>query len=265
MNIQHTFVVLAYQKSPYLEACIQSVLHQQADSQVVIATSTPNAYIDQMAKKYQLPVYVNPRPGQGIAADFEFALECTESELTTIAHQDDIYEPGYSQQMMNYYRAFPDTTILFSDYYEIRNGKKVKINLNLLVKHLLSVPMRFHRISDWRWIKRSGLRFGNLICCPSVTYVKQNIHHYPVFGGTMKSNVDWLAWERLSRQEGNFIYIPICLMGHRIHEQATTTEIINSRKRTNEDYEVFLKFWPKSIARMISQVYRLSEKSNQIE
>ena len=29
--------------------------------------------------------------------------------------------------------------------------------------------------------------------------------------------------------------------------------------------EVFLKFWPKPIARMISQVYRLSEKSNQIE
>ena len=44
--ITHTFVVLAYKESRYLETCIQSVLNQEFKSNVVIATSTRNAFIE---------------------------------------------------------------------------------------------------------------------------------------------------------------------------------------------------------------------------
>lgn len=60
----HTFVVLAYKESNYLEACIQSVMNQEYKSKVIIATSTPNNYIENIAKKYNLDVIVNPNPGQ---------------------------------------------------------------------------------------------------------------------------------------------------------------------------------------------------------
>ena len=50
----HTFVVLAYKESEYLEDCIQSVLNQSYKSEVVIATTTDNDYIRNMAKKYKL-------------------------------------------------------------------------------------------------------------------------------------------------------------------------------------------------------------------
>ena len=51
---EHTFVVLAYKESPFLEDCIKSVMNQQYNSDVVIATSTPNDFIDAIAKKYNL-------------------------------------------------------------------------------------------------------------------------------------------------------------------------------------------------------------------
>ena len=41
----HTYVVLAYKESSYLEECIKSVLNQKYKSNVVIATSTPNKFI----------------------------------------------------------------------------------------------------------------------------------------------------------------------------------------------------------------------------
>ena len=41
----HTFVVLAYKESKYLENCIKSVLNQKYKSNVIISTSTPNKYI----------------------------------------------------------------------------------------------------------------------------------------------------------------------------------------------------------------------------
>ena len=52
----HTFVVLAYKESEYLEECICSVLKQDYKSSVVIATSTPNEYIERIAKKYHLNI-----------------------------------------------------------------------------------------------------------------------------------------------------------------------------------------------------------------
>ena len=62
----HSFVVLAYKESPYLESCIRSVLHQSEESRVVIATSTPNSYIQKYADKYGLEIVINPQAGGGI-------------------------------------------------------------------------------------------------------------------------------------------------------------------------------------------------------
>lgn len=50
-NSIHTFVVLAYKESKYLEECIKSVLNQKYRSEVVIATSTPNKFIDKIAEE----------------------------------------------------------------------------------------------------------------------------------------------------------------------------------------------------------------------
>ena len=55
----HTFVVLAYKESRFLEECIKSVLDQSIKSEVVIATSTPNQFISEMAEKYNLQIFVN--------------------------------------------------------------------------------------------------------------------------------------------------------------------------------------------------------------
>ena len=87
----HTFVVLAYKESEYLEKCIKSVLNQKYKSKVLIATSTPNDYIYDLAKKYNLEVIVNPNPGKGIGYDFDFAISCGKTDLVTVAHQDDIF------------------------------------------------------------------------------------------------------------------------------------------------------------------------------
>ena len=74
---QHTFVVLAYKESPFLEDCIKSVMNQQYNSDVVIATSTPNDFIDAIAKKYDLKVIARPEKdrGKGAASDFDFDIE----------------------------------------------------------------------------------------------------------------------------------------------------------------------------------------------
>ncbi len=259
----HTFVVLAYKKSNMLEECINSVLNQSIKTNVVIATSTPNDYISNMAKKYKLDIIIN-KERKGIGYDFDFASNCVDTPLVTIAHQDDIYDENYAEEVIAAYKKYPKASIIFTDYYEIKNNKKVVNNINLKIKRILLLPLRIKKLSGFKFIKRSVLRFGNAIGCPTVTFVSNNTPK-DKFKSNMKCDIDWYAWEKLSKLKGNFIFIPKKIMGHRIHEESTTTEIINSNIRTKEDLYMFKKFWPDKIAKIINKFYSKSEKNNNLK
>lgn len=257
----HTFVVLAYKESKYLEKCIQSVIRQK-DSHVVIATSTPNKFIKNLAKKYNLEIKENPNPGLGIGYDFDFAVSVSSTPLVTVAHQDDIYDENYAEEILKRYKKNPNSVIIFSDYYEIREEKKVYTNVNLKIKRVLLTPLKSKMLSKTSFGKRFPLRFGCAICCPAVTFVKPNIKTNDIFKCDFKCDVDWYAWEKLSKIKGNFSYINKKMMGHRVHEESTTTEIINDSIRTKEDIIMFEKFWPLWVAKTINKFYVKSEKSN---
>ena len=259
----HTFVVLAYKESKFLEECVKSVLNQSVKTNVIIATSTPNDYISEIAKKYKLDIKVNTSK-TGIGYDFDFAVNSGDTKLVTVAHQDDIYDYTYAENMIKAYEKYPKSTIIFPHYYEIRKGEKVYKNLNLNIKKILLFPLKFHKISNTKFIKRSALRFGDAICCPSVTFVKENVPK-EIFSCDLKCNIDWYAWEKLSKLNGYFYYVSKPLMGHRIYSESTTSEVLKDNGRTIEDYKILCNFWPKPIAKIIAKVYSNSEKSNNVK
>lgn len=255
----HTFVVLAYKKSAFLEDCIKSVINQKVKSDVVVATTTMNDYIKNICSKYNLKVFKTEHTN--IGGDFDFAISCAKTPLVTIAHQDDLYEYDYAEKIIDAYKRNKKALIIFSDYYEIRNNKKVYSNLNLKIKRFLLLSLWCHRTAGFKFFKRNSIRFGSSICCPSVTFVKEKCPK-KVFSCNMSCDVDWYAWEKLSKLNGKFIYLKGKLMGHRIDESTTTTEIINNGIRTKEDLIMFKKFWPSSIAKFINNFYSKSENSN---
>lgn len=184
------------------------------------------------------------------------------TELTTVAHQDDIYDYEYSDCIVKAYLKNPNSLIVFSDYYEIRDKGNVYSNINLKIKRILLLPMRSKKISSTKFGKRLSLRFGNSICCPAVTFVIDNIKSKDIFKCDFVCDVDWFAWEKLSLKDGKFTFVNNPLMGHRVHEESTTTEIINDRIRTKEDLVMFQKFWPKFISNLINKFYVKAENSN---
>ena len=258
----HTFVVLAYKESQYLETCIKSVLNQKYPSEVVIATSTPNDFIRSLASKYKLEIIVNDGK-KGIGNDFDFAIKCGKTKLVTVSHQDDIYEYDYSYHIVEEYKKYNDAIILFSDYFELRNGNKVFKNLNLNIKRLLLIPLKSGKLNRFKLNKRASIALGCSICCPAVTFNIDRIK-FPVFASDFKCDVDWNAWERLSKLEGRFIFVNKPLMQHRIHVESTTTEIIKDNIRTKEDLEMLKRFWITPVAKIICKIYSNSEKSNNV-
>ncbi|MBR2840002.1 glycosyltransferase family 2 protein [Candidatus Saccharibacteria bacterium] len=261
-NNLHTFVILAYKESPFLEDCIKSVLNQTSPSTVLIATTTPNAHIRSLAAKYHLHIVKGTHTN--IGGDFDFAVHSATTPLATIAHQDDIYNQDYSQKITEAYHRHPDSSIIFTDYYEIRHHQKIYTNSLLKIKRILLSPIRFKKSFKSKHSKRLILKFGNAISCPTVTFVTKNCPK-DIFKSDFKCNVDWHAWEKLSKKKGAFTYIPRPLMGHRISEDSTTTDIINQGIRTKEDYAIFKRFWPTTIAKCLTKFYQKSEKSNSLE
>ncbi len=261
----HIFALCAYKESPYLEDCIKTLIQQSAKSRIILCTATPNDHIAGMAEKYDLPLFINNGP-RGIAEDWNFAYAQANAPLVTLAHQDDVYEPDFLSRVLERLNRAKRPMISFTDYYELRNGKKVFADGNKIiwVKEFAMIPLRIKAFEGSRWVRRRVLSLCDPICCPSVTFVKGNLPEV-VFESHFASDLDWQAWEKLSRLKGDFCYINTPLMGHRIHEESTTTKVIGKdRGRSVEDLEMYLKFWPRPIAKLLNALYSNAQKSNKL-
>lgn len=264
--MNHTFVICAYKESQYLEECVRSLLKQEIKSNVIMVTSTPNAFIDGIAEKYHIPCYVNEGQG-GITQDWNFgyktAVEKYHPEYITIAHQDDIYNRTYLKEIMQGALRAKKALIIFSDYYEIRGKEKVLKNKILTVKRLLLLPLRMKILQRSKWVRRRILSLGSPICCPAVTF---HVNELPevIFENHYRACEDWEAWEKISRCRGEFVFVPKLLVGHRIHEESETSASILDNQRTKEELEMFCKFWPHPVAKMISNRYATAQDFNYV-
>lgn len=260
--MNHTFAICAYKESPYLEECIQSLLNQTIKTNIILATSTPNSFIEDISRKYGIPMYVN-QGEKGITQDWNFAYKQCKTKYITIAHQDDLYANTYVEDFMKRIEQSKKPLIAFSDYYELRNGKVTKTNKLLKIKRILLIPLKIPAFSSSRFIRRRVLSMGSPICCPSVMFVKDNLP-IEIFQHGFRADEDWEAWERISKYKGDFVYVTKPLTYHRIHQESETSKILEDNARTSEDLIMFQKFWPKSIAKIIAKVYGTSEHSNKL-
>lgn len=259
-STDHTYVICAYQESSYLEECVRSLKKQTTPSNIIIATSTPNAHIDKIASDYKIPVICN-HGEHGIAGDWNFAVSQADTPLVTIAHQDDIYGKHYTESILKTLSKCRHPLIAFTDYCELRKDGVTRSNRLLKVKRLMLSPLLIRKLWSSIWVRRRILSLGSAICCPSVTIVKDHVD-LPVFENNMKSNIDWQAWEKISGKKGEFAYIPHPMMLHRIHEDSTTSKLLEDDKRREEDLFMYRKFWPEQVARLIEHFYKSAEKSN---
>jgi len=261
---RHSFAVAAYGDSPHLGECVASLLAQDEKSAVVLSTSTPSAYIQQIAAGNTIPLAVNLHAG-GIAADWNFALRQARTPYVTLAHQDDLYEPSYARRVCDKLDAHPSASLAFSDYGELRGTAHRMRNLNLILKRMLLLPLAAcGHTAQGTLLKRLILSFGSPIPCPAVTYNLLRLENF-AFSSDYTVNLDWDAWLRLAEQPGAFVRIPKILMWHRIHTTSATSAALSSRVREEEDRRMFARLLPPVLAGAVRLLYRLSYISNKKE
>lgn len=260
--MNHTFAICAYKESVYLEKCIESLKKQTIKSEIILVTSTPNEYLKNITKKYNIPYFVNDGD-RGITQDWNYAYRMANTELVTITHQDDIYLSNYAESMVKAAERSERPLIVFSDYAELRNERPVYKNKLLIIKRIMLFPLSIRAFQKSKFVRRRILSLGSPICCPAVTYVKKNLPK-TIFKVGFRSDEDWEAWEMISKRQGSLVYVKDVQMYHRIHEESETSIILEDNARNVEDYKMFKKFWPTTIAKFLAKLYAKSEKSNEL-
>lgn len=256
-HVSHMYAICAYKESPYLETCIRSLQKQTAGADIIMCTSTPNGKIRQLAQTYGIELFI--RDGEStIKDDWNFAYNCAKSDFVTIVHQDDIYLPEYGENIYKCLATVRDTEdvlMCFSDYLPLKETTGTKKDINCRIRRMLRWPLFISFLSDKKWAKKMVLRFGNSICCPTVTYNKALLGD-SIFKSPYRFNIDWDTFLMLAEKKGHFLYIDKPLVEYRIHAGATSKAFIDNHKREVEDCQMFLKFWPQLMVKMLMIFYK---------
>ncbi len=228
---------------------------------MLIATSTPNRHIAELARQHGVPVRVNPQHGGGIGADWNFALAQAPRGWVTLAHQDDVYLPDFGREIGKALSRNPDAVLAFSGYEEVEgNEPRPTSTLLLIKKALLELGFLGRSRASSRFSKTNALRFGCAIPCPAVTLRSDGIG----FDTELKVDLDWAAWLEMARAPGAFVYVRRALMQHRVHPESETSAAISAGIRLSEDWTILESLWPAFIARAILASYRIAYRSNQV-
>ncbi len=254
---EHTFAVLAYGESPYLEACLRSLTEQRSRGAVLLTTSTPSTFLNDMAARFGFPLLVNGRR-EGIAADWSFAYRSAATKYVTLAHQDDLYAPDYAQQCLAAAARHPDALLVFTDSGELVDRQVRQHSRTLSVKGcILRTLFAGREAMRSPWQRSRLLAFGNPISCPTVLYHRERIGPFS-FDGGLSYNLDWDAWHRLAARKGTFVYVRHPLVSHRIHGGSALVRGTMDESRNAEDQMLFRRFWPRPAADLLARIYTLS-------
>lgn len=258
--MKHAFVVPAFGQSPHLRDCLLSLAGQTVASTVVVASSTPSSWLQAQTEALGLRLTVHGPPA-GIASDWNAALAGApvDADWVTIAHQDDLYDPEFTERTLQLLSTVPDALMAFTDYRELTElGPRGTTPLMLVKRALLELGFlgRQHIRGSAR---RRCLWFGTPIPCPAVT-LRRNLGR--IFDPNYGVSLDWAAWLDLCDREGSFVWVRAPLMRHRIHAGSETTQAIAGGKRMQEDARLLHRLWPAWIARMIVRTYAFAYASN---
>lgn len=254
--MKHTFAISAYGESPYLESCLKSLAGQSVPGEIIICTSTPCEYIDMIAEKYDVPVFV--RTGEpGIGYDWNFAYAKAAGNLVTIAHQDDIYHHDYVKTLLETKEKYPDMSVFMSSSVTIKNGKLVEYGGVEIVKKLLRVPLRIPEFNHIPFVKKAVISLGNPVICPSCTYDKE-LCGDNIFDARYQFVLDWDALYRLASDKGRWICIERPLIMYRVHADAATGKAIRNNVRECEEKQMFDRMHSDVVSGILRKVYKKS-------
>lgn len=198
----------------------------------------------------------------GMAANWNRCLEAADSEYLLIAHQDDVYEPGFLARMLEVIDGHPRAFMAHSRARTIdEHGALVETQAGGFKKTFWPPGNSYVRTGDDELAALAG---GNYIICPSVVLRTSACRTIGRFNENYGFVTDWEYWLR-----GVLAGYAICGTAEplvRWRRHAATLTVMHARSLRRFEEEIELLHWldgslpPESIRR-IGNLFRAARNS----
>jgi glycosyltransferase involved in cell wall biosynthesis len=201
-------IIPLYNKAPFVEAAIRSVLtqsHRDVEIIVVDDGSLDNG-AELVAAMNQPQIRLFRVPNGGVSRARNFGIEAATGELICFLDADDWYRPGYLETVVAMSTRHPAGAFYATGYERIPDGSQ---DAGVGV---MSVSAQFEVVENGFY----RLRFGSLFCTNSVAVRRAELLPFGPFfppGESMGEDLD--LWFRLM-EKLQLIYCPSPLVAYRV-------------------------------------------------
>jgi GT2 family glycosyltransferase len=232
-----TFAVPCRDAGPHLRPLLESLLAQtRQDFDLLLvddASTDGSAELARSIAGARVRVVRNERP-LGLAGNFARCVELTATPFVCLAHQDDVYEPGYLEALFDALQARPDAAFAHCPARAIdADGRVVD---SAAERHKVRRCARAAN-ADRRALYALLFR-GNFVCCPSVLFRTDALRAAGGFDARWHYALDWELWFRLLRASHSFATVTRPLLRYRRHDAAASRARTRDLSRFREEVEV---------------------------
>jgi GT2 family glycosyltransferase len=170
----------------------------------------------------------------GLAANFAHAASLVRTPFFCIAHQDDVYEPGYLARMVAALAADPALALAHCSATAIdAKGNPIAAAAERFKRRLARHAADASAPELFRLLLR-----GNFICCPSVLFRRDAFAAVGGFDTRLSFALDWDLWLRCTRAGRRIGTVLEPLVRYRRHLGNATREATHSLRRFEEELAV---------------------------
>jgi glycosyltransferase involved in cell wall biosynthesis len=193
-----TFVIPCCNGAAHVGATIRSILaqdRQDFDLVLVDDASTDDSVAVATAAGGSRLIVERHAQRLGLAANFAHAASLARTPLFCIAHQDDVYEPGYLARMVAALAADPALALAHCSATAIdAKGNPIAAAAERFKRRLARHAADASAPELFRLLLR-----GNFICCPSVLFRRDAFEAVGGFDTRLSFALDWDLWLRCTR------------------------------------------------------------------
>ena len=211
-------IIPAYNASQYLPKCLDSVLIQNVDAEIIVIDDGSSDQIRQVIEKYQsCPQlrYVRNKENIGAAASRNLGVNMSEGKYLAFLDADDCWEPGKLRAQLDIMEK-TGTVLTYT-------GRRIHYG-DLIQEYRVPESVTYDELLKC-----------NYIACSSVLLERKWAERYPM-SRDPGIHEDYLTWLQILKKVGVVYGLPECYLDYLVHKDSRSGSKLRSMRMRAHTY-----------------------------
>lgn len=191
--MRFSIIIPLYNKAPYVEKAIQSVLTQTYEEfeLIVIDDGSNDGSLEKIQKFKSAKVQIVSQENQGVSITRNNGVKLAKYDYIAFLDADDWWESTFLQEMKKVIEKYPNAGIYGSNYYKVKNNKFIPAKIGVEDSFESGVINYFRVYSTTLWMPLTSIS----VVIPKEVFVYEN-----GFNSSLKLGEDFDLWIRIAQK-----------------------------------------------------------------